>query len=101
METLTLLSHICSCLTGIAAAMVLLVRPLREMLSGSKRLRQGQLCLLRSGMLHTYYKGRELKTIRQYEYENFELMYQAYKSLRGNSFIETVYKEVKTWDIIS
>lgn len=101
METLTLLSQVCSCLTGIAAAVLLLVRPLREMLSGSKRLRQGQLCLLRSGMLHTYYKGRESKTIRQYEYENFELMYQAYKSLHGNSFIETIHREIKTWDIIS
>lgn len=101
METLTLLSQVCSCLTGIAAAVVLLVRPLREMLSGSKRLRQGQLCLLRSGMLHTYYKRRELKSIRQYEYENFELMYQAYKSLHGNSFIENIRQEIKTWDIIT
>lgn len=101
METLTLLSQICSCLTAIGAALMLLVRPLRELLGGSKRMRQGQLCLLRSSMLHTYYKRKELRSIRQYEYENFELMYRAYKALHGNSFIEEIWKDIKTWDIVT
>ena len=68
---------------------------------GDKHLREGQKCLLRSNMLHTYYKNREHSAIRQYEYENFLLEYRAYKALRGNSFIDRIYQEVKTWDIVS
>lgn len=52
-------------------------------------------------MLHTYYSNKERSAIRQYEYENFLLEYRAYKALRGNSFIDRIYQEVKTWDIVS
>lgn len=58
-------------------------------------------CQLRSEMLRTYYHNRESKTIRQYEYENFVMLYEAYKALKGNSFIDKIYEEVHTWDIIS
>ena len=97
MELLTVLAGISSCVTGIGAAL----RPVREALTGTKHLREGQKCLLRSNMLHTYYKNREHSAIRQYEYENFLLEYRAYKALRGNSFIDRMYQEVKTWDIVS
>ena len=73
MELLTVLAGISSCVTGIGAALILLLRPVREALTGTKHLREGQKCLLRSNMLHTYYKNREHSAIRQYEYENFLL----------------------------
>ena len=96
MELLTVLAGISSCVTGIGAALILLLRPVREALTGTKHLREGQKCLL-----HTYYKNRDHSAIRQYEYENFLLEYRAYKALRGNSFIDRIYQEVKTWDIVS
>lgn len=65
------------------------------------KIANGEKCQLRSDMLHTYYRNREKKTIRQYEYENFVLMYDAYKALKGNSFIDKIYKEVQTWEVIS
>lgn len=101
MELLTVLAGISSCVTGIGAALILLLRPVREALMGTKHLREGQKCLLRSNMLHTYYRNKERSAIRQYEYENFLLEYRAYKALRGNSFIDRIYQEVKTWDIVS
>ena len=52
-------------------------------------------------MLRIYYHNREAKEIRQYEYENFVFLYEAYKALKGNSFIDKIYSEVKEWDIIS
>lgn len=61
----------------------------------------GQKCQLRSDMLSIYYRHREKQTIRQYEYENFVLMYEAYKALKGNSFIDKIYKEVETWEVVS
>ena len=101
MELLTVLAGISSCVTGIGAALILLLRPVREAPTGTKHLREGQKCLLRSNMLHTYYSNKERSAIRQYEYENFLLEYRAYKALRGNSFIDRIYQEVKTWDIVS
>lgn len=63
------------------------------------KIRKGQLCQLRSEMLRIYYHNREKGKIRQYEYENFVFLYEAYKALKGNSFIDKIYKEVQTWDI--
>ena len=61
----------------------------------------GLKCLLRSEMLQIYYRNRESKTIRQYEYENFLFLYRAYKTLRGNSFIDKIYSEVKEWEVVT
>ncbi len=66
-----------------------------------KRLVEGQKCQLRSDMLHIYYKHKNKKKIRQYEYENFMLMFKAYKALKGNSFIDEIYNVVTHWEIIS
>lgn len=65
------------------------------------KISNGTKCQLRSEMLRIYYHNRESKVIRQYEYENFVLLYEAYKALKGNSFIDKIYTEVKTWEIIS
>lgn len=65
-----------------------------------KRISNGTKCQLRSEMLRIYYKNRESETIRQYEYENFILLYEAYKALGGNSFIDKIYEEVHSWEII-
>ena len=62
---------------------------------------QGIKCLLRSEMLRTYYGNKETEKIRQYELENFIKLYKAYKALKGNSFIDKIYKEVMTWEVIS
>lgn len=66
-----------------------------------KRLLNGMRCQLRSEMLRTYYDNHEKGEIRQYEYENFVMLYEAYKALKGNSFIDKIYADVKTWEIIS
>ena len=64
-----------------------------------KKIATGTRCQLRSEMLRIYYHNRETKIIRQYEYENFVFLYEAYKALKGNSFIDHIYEEVKEWEI--
>ena len=61
----------------------------------------GMRCLLRSEMLRTYYHNKDKETIRQYELENFVFLYKAYKALRGNSFIDKIYSEVMSWEVIT
>ena len=56
---------------------------------------------LRSDMLRIYYAHKDTGIIRQYEIENFLLLYEAYKALKGNGFIEKVYKEVMTWEVVT
>ena len=65
------------------------------------RIANGQKCLLRSDMLRIYYHHRDEKEIRQFEYENFVELYEGYKALKGNSFIDKIYSEVQTWEIVS
>lgn len=64
------------------------------------KIANGMKCQLRSDMLLIYYHNREQKQIREYEYKNFSECYEAYKALKGNSFIEKIHKEVETWEII-
>lgn len=66
-----------------------------------RKIAEGTRCQLRSEMLRIYYHNREAGVIRQYEYENFVFLYEAYKALKGNSFIDKIYKEVQSWEIVS
>lgn len=66
-----------------------------------KKISDGTKCQLRSEMLRIYYHNRESGKIRQYEFENFVMLYEAYKALKGNSFIDKIYEEVRSWEIIT
>lgn len=101
MDLITGLASVASCITTICAAIVLLVRPVRERVMGTRHIAEGQKCLLRSDMLRMYYRHRDEKKIRQYEYENIVHEYAAYKALKGNSFMDKVYAEIESWEVIS
>ena len=66
-----------------------------------RKISNGTKCQLRSEMLRIYYHNHESETIRQYELENFIMLYEAYKALKGNSFIDKIYKEVISWEVIT
>lgn len=66
-----------------------------------RKVATGEKCILRTEMLQIYYHNREKGVIRQYEYENFVMLYEAYKALKGNSFIDKIYKEVQSWEIVT
>lgn len=66
-----------------------------------RKIANGTKCQLRSEMLRIYYHNKDAGKIRQYEYENFIFLYEAYKALHGNSFIDKIYDEVTSWEIIT
>lgn len=66
-----------------------------------RKIKEGTKCQLRSEMLRIYYRNRERRVIRQYEYEAFILLYEAYKALKGNSFIDKIWAEVQEWEVVS
>lgn len=100
MEQFFQVVEIASCILTLTTVTTLFIKPIRERIFNVKRSQEGERCLLRSEMLKTYYKNNENKTIKQYEFENFIKLYEAYKSLGGNSFIDEVNEEVRHWKII-
>lgn len=87
-------------LVAFSTLMTIIIKPLREKIFNLNRSKEGERCLLRSEMLRIYYQYLETKKIRQYEFENFIKLYQAYKALGGNSFIDEIYQEVTTWTVV-
>ena len=100
MVTFAQIAQISSFITAIAAALALFVKPFREKLFGFKDIHEGQKCLLRSEMLQLYYRGKDNNnTLRQYEFENFCLLYAAYKAEKGNSFIDKIKTEIDKMEV--
>lgn len=85
----------------LVGEVVALIGVLAPIIAENRKAKKGQLCLLRKAMLETYYSNRDTQTVRQYEYENFVYLYEAYKARKGNSFIDKIYKEVKAWEVIT
>ena len=83
MTDLASIAALCSEATIIIGAAALLIKPIRH------------------DMLHTYYRHREDKVIRQYELEDFLYLYRGYKALGGNSFIDKIKGEIDEWEVRS
>ena len=92
--TLTSIATLITEIGVLLGVIIPIIANIRKISTGTK-------CQLRSEMLRIYYHNRETQTIRQYEYENFVLLYEAYKALKGNSFIDEIYNKVQTWEIVS
>lgn len=51
-------------------------------------------CLLRSNITSKYYVYKELGVIPHYEKENIDYMFQQYKEMGGNSYVEQIVSEI-------
>lgn len=94
MDTLALITTVITeigVLIGVVAPIAVKVRKISE----------GTKCQLRSDMLRIYYDCLDKREIRQYEYENFVYLYEAYKALGGNSFMDEIYEKIKEFKIIT
>jgi hypothetical protein len=88
-------------ITALIGEIVALIGAIAPVIFSVKKISNGTKCQLRSEMLRIYYHHRESKVIRQYEYENFLMLYEAYKALKGNSFIDKIFEEVQSWEIVT
>lgn len=79
----------------------LLLAVLVPIIVDNRKSANGTRCLLRSEMLRIYYHNKDTERIRQYELENFVFLYEAYKKLKGNSFMDKIHKEVMSWEVIT
>ena len=91
LSTLTLIITEITTLVGVAVPVIV----------WAMRIIEGIRCQLRQTMLNIYYKHKDEKKTRQYEAEHFEKCYKAYKALKGNSFIDEIYRTAHTWEVIT
>ena len=94
METIALYAGYITCIAAAVGLIVNLIFTYKKVIEGIK-------CQLRTDMLRTYYRNADSKTIRQYELQNFEYNYEAYRALKGNSFIVDIHDEVVKWKVIT
>lgn len=100
LEVITMILQILGLITSFAAAAAIIIKPIREKLFDTRRTQEGQRCMLRAEMLSIYYRGQDAGgKLRQYDYENFVLLYAAYKALDGNSFIDQINEKVKNMEV--
>lgn len=88
-------------LAAVVGEIGVLIGVITPVIVSMRKISNGTKCQLRSEMLRIYYHNREKGIIRQYEYENFVMLYEAYKALKGNSFIDKIYEEVRSWEIVT
>ncbi len=88
-------------IAALAGEVVALVGVIVPVILSVRKIAAGTRCQLRSEMLRIYYHNRATAEIRQYELENFIMLYEAYKALKGNSFIDKIYEEVLSWKVIT
>lgn len=86
---------LCSMVAGIVSTISMAIAAIVWF----RRIIEGQRCQLRQDMLDIYYKHKDEKKIRQYEAEHFDKCYHAYKALKGNSFIDEIYRTAHTWEV--
>ena len=95
MEELETITRFLGYIGAIVAALASLYRLWKEM----QTIREGVKCLLRSEILHIYHKSKDNRALRQYEAENFCMLYKAYKALGGNSFVDEIYEQTTEWRV--
>lgn len=94
MNNITLIATLVGEITVLLSVIMPIIKNMKKISEGTK-------CQLRSEMLRIYYRNHEKGEIRQFELENFVMLYEAYKALKGNSFIDKIYKEVMSWEVTS
>ena len=100
-EIISMILQVLGLITSFATAAAIIIKPIREKLFDTKTTKEGQRCMLRAEMLSIYYRGQDAGgKLRQYDYQNFVLLYAAYKALDGNSFIDTINEKVNNMEVI-
>lgn len=75
---------------GIAGVIVAQIRVSREATK----------CSLRNDILQIYTECKDQKKITLYQLEAISISYELYKKLKGNSFVQSIYNEVQTYEKI-
>lgn len=65
-----------------------------------KSIHRGIKCTLRNDIVEIYEECRRNREITKFQFETACLSYEEYKRLKGNSFVDKLMNELKTFKII-
>lgn len=76
---------------------------LRKLWKNIKAESDGVQCLLRSRIREIYYKycDEEPPKIREYERQDLDDLYEGYKALGGNHFVDDLYERMRDWKVVT
>ena len=92
----TILTIVGFVVTGLLGYFVAKIKGYKEK---DTRQEEALKCLLRSNITSKYYVYSELKEIPYYEKENIDKMFEQYKMMDGNSYVETIVHEINNLPI--
>ena len=60
-------------------------------------------CQLRSDITGIYYKhvDEPTPTLREYERKNLDDLYDGYHTLKGNHFVDDLYRQMREWRVVT
>lgn len=60
-------------------------------------------CMLRSNITGIYYRhvDEDVPTLREYERKNLDDLYAGYHTLKGNHFVDDLYRQMREWKVIT
>lgn len=70
---------------------------IKKELNNQKKANQ---CSLRTDITKLYYDNIQNKSLKQYEKQMLIKTYEAYKDEDGNTYIDSIYKEMSDWQVI-
>lgn len=88
---------------GYALTIIAFATFLYKLWKKIKNIATGQTCMMRSDITDTYYRhsGEAEPTLREYERKNLDDLYDGYKALGGNHYIDDIYKEMREWKVVT
>lgn len=63
-------------------------------------IREGIKCSLRNDILDIYDRCKDKQEITHYQLQSIKYSYDAYKKLRGNSFVDDIIDKIKDFKVI-
>lgn len=87
---------------GLALA-VRLLKKVKILTEKIKDIAEGQQCQLRNDITDIYYKHNEEErpTLREYERKNLDDLYDGYKALGGNHYVDDIYHAMRDWRVVT
>ena len=88
------------CITTILGVLIgFMINLIKSYIGKEKAEKKALKCLLRSNIVTQYYVYREIGSIPFYVKESILEEFEAYKELKGNSFVMQLVEEIKKWKV--
>ena len=94
----TVITYVLTTLIGML--MGFLVKSLTKKSKKEKAQHKALVALLRHEIVNVYVQHKESKTIPFFLKESVLIIYEVYRALGGNSFVEQLIREMKLWKVI-